>query len=142
MQDERQDIIEGKNAVTEALIAKTPLDKIYIASGEHDRAFGFIAGAAKENGVSVVYCDKRKLDAMSATKAHQGVVAVCAIREYAELSDLLDIAKQRGEAPFIIMCDEITDPQNLGAIIRSAECFGAHGVVITKRRSAGMTAII
>jgi 23S rRNA (guanosine2251-2'-O)-methyltransferase len=87
----------------------------------------------------VVEVDRRKLDSMSATKAHQGVIALCAVREYCTVKDILDIAHKRGEPPFVVACDEIEDPHNLGAIIRTAECVGAHGVVIPKRRSAGLT---
>ena len=90
----------------------------------------------------MVECDRRKLDFMSQTHAHQGVVAVCAVREYCTVEDIFAIAEQRGEPPFIIVCDEISDGHNLGAIIRSAECAGAHGVIIPKRRSAGLTAVV
>ena len=86
--------------------------------------------------------DRRKLDAMSVTKAHQGVIAVAAVREYCAVEDILAVAAERGEPPFVILCDEISDPHNLGAILRTAECVGAHGVVIPKRRSAGLTSIV
>lgn len=142
MELERNDLIEGRNAVTEALRAGRPIDKIYIAKGETDRALGHIAGRARDAGVAVVDCDRRKLDAMSATKAHQGVIAVCALREYSSVEDMLELARERGEPPFIILCDEISDPHNLGAVIRTAECVGAHGVIIPKHRSAGMTAVV
>ena len=135
-------MIEGRNAVLEALRAGRALDKVYIARGETDKALAHIAGLARERGVSVSDCDRRKLDAMSVTKAHQGVIAVCAVREYASLDDILALAESRGEAPFVVVCDEISDPHNLGAIIRSAECVGAHGVVIPRRRSAGLTAVV
>ena len=138
----KNEMIEGRNAVLEALRAGRALDKVYIARGETDKALAHIAGLARERGVSVSDCDRRKLDAMSVTKAHQGVIAVCAVREYASLDDILALAESRGEAPFVVVCDEISDPHNLGAIIRSAECVGAHGVVIPKRRSAGLTAVV
>ena len=138
----QNELIEGRNAVTEALRAGRPLDKIYIAKGDTDSALGHIASKAKSAGIVVVNCDRRKLDAMSVTKAHQGVVALCAVREYCSIGDMLALAAERGEAPFIIVCDEISDPHNLGAVIRSAECAGAHGVVIPKRRSAGLTTIV
>lgn len=134
--------IEGRNAVTEALRAGRPIDKIYLASAESDRALGFISTAARSRGIAVVECDRRKLDAMSTTHAHQGVIAVCAVRNYFTVQDLLDIAREKGEDPFLVVCDEITDGHNLGAIIRSAECAGAHGVIIPKRRSAGLTAVV
>ncbi len=141
-ENDREDLVEGRNAVIEALRAGRALDKIYIAKGETDKTLGHIAARARDAGIVVVEADRRKLDAMSATKAHQGVVAVAAVREYCSLEDILDIAEQRGEAPFVILCDEISDPHNLGAILRSAECAGAHGVVIPKRRSAGLTGIV
>ena len=136
------DIIEGRNAVIEALRAGRAIDKIFIAKGDVDKTLGHIASKAREQGVVVVEADRRKLDFMSRTKAHQGVVALAALREYCEVADILALAQERGEAPFVIVCDEISDPHNLGAIIRTAECVGAHGVVIPKRRSAGLTAIV
>ena len=145
MENERgiqNEIIEGRNAVIEALRAGRAIDKLYINKGEVDKTLGHIASKAREQGVVVVECDRRKLDFMSQTHAHQGVIAVCAVREYCAVEDILAIAKERGEAPFVIVCDEISDGHNLGAIIRSAECAGAHGVIIPKRRSAGLTAIV
>lgn len=139
---DRPDLVEGRNAVIEALRAGRPIDKIYMAAGETDRTLGHIAAKAKEAGVVVSRCDRRKLDAMSTTGAHQGIIAVCAAREYCELSDLLELAYERGEDPFLIACDELADPHNLGAIIRTAECAGAHGIIIPKRRSAGVTAVV
>ena len=136
------DIIEGRNAVIEALRAGRAIDKIFIAKGDVDKTLGHIASKAREQGVVVVEADRRKLDFMSRTKAHQGVIALVALQEYCEIKDILSLAQERGEAPFVIVCDEISDPHNLGAIIRSAECVGAHGVVIPKRRSAGLTAIV
>ena len=136
------DIIEGRNAVIEALRAGRAIDKIFIAKGDVDKTLGHIASKAREQGVVVVEADRRKLDFMSRTKAHQGVIALVALQEYCEIKDILALAEERGEAPFVIVCDEISDPHNLGAIIRSAECVGAHGVVIPKRRSAGLTAIV
>ena len=138
----KNDTIEGRNAVIEALRAGRAIDKIYIAKGDVDKTLGHIASKAREKGVVVVEADRRKLDFMSQTHAHQGVIALAAVRDYCELSDILALAAERGESPFVIVCDEISDPHNLGAIIRSAECAGAHGVVIPKRRSAGLTAIV
>ena len=134
--------IEGRNAVIEALRAGRAIDKIYIAKGEVDQTLGHIASKARAQGVVVVETDRRKLDAMSRTHAHQGVVALCAVREYCTVEDLLQRAQEKGEPPFLVMCDEISDPHNLGAIIRTAECVGAHGVIIPKRRSAGLTAVV
>ena len=135
-----ENIIEGKNAVTEAIRAGRPLDKVFLVRGSADRALAFIASSAKAAGVPVTECDRRKLDAMSATGAHQGVIAVAAAREYCTLEDILDRADALGQAPFVVVCDGLEDPRNLGAVIRCAECAGAHGVVIGKHRSAGLTA--
>ena len=136
------ELIEGRNAVTEALRAERPIDKIYVAGGEADKTLGFISSSARDRGITVVECDRRKLDNMSQTHAHQGVIAVCAVREYVTVQDILEKAAEQQEDPFIVVCDEITDSHNLGAIIRSAECAGAHGIVIPKRRSAGLTAVV
>ena len=138
----RNEIIEGRNAVIEALRAGRAIDKLYISRGEVDKTLGHIASKARDKGIVVVECDRRKLDFMSQTHAHQGVIAVCAVREYCSVEDILAIAGERGETPFVIVCDEISDGHNLGAIIRSAECAGAHGVIIPKRRSAGLTAVV
>ena len=140
--NDREDRIEGRNAVIEALRANRAIDKIYLAKGDVDKTLGHIASKAREKGIVVVECDRRKLDFMSQTHAHQGVIAVCAVREYCTVEDILAIARDSGEAPFVIVCDEISDGHNLGAIIRSAECAGAHGVIIPKRRSAGLTAVV
>lgn len=138
----KNEIIEGRNAVIEALRAGRTIDKIYINKGDVDKTLGHIAAKARDKGIVVVECDRRKLDFMSATHAHQGVIAVCAVREYCTVGDIFKAAEEKGEPPFIIVCDEISDPHNLGAVIRSAECAGAHGVIIPKRRSAGATAIV
>ena len=135
-----ENVIEGKNAVTEAIRAGRALDKVFLVRGSSDRALAFIAASARSAGVPVTECDRRRLDAMSATGSHQGVVAVAAAREYCTLEDILASAEKLGEDPFVVVCDGIEDPRNLGAIIRCAECAGAHGVVIPKRRSAGLTA--
>ena len=135
-------VIEGRNAVTEALRAGTPMDKLYIAKGETDRTLSALAAQARKAGVVVVECDRRKLDAMSETHSHQGVIALAAAKAYATVEDILAAARERGEPPLIVVCDEISDPHNLGAIIRTAECAGAHGVIIPKRRSAGLTAVV
>ena len=138
----QNEIIEGRNAVQEALRAGRAIDKLYISKGEVDKTLGHIASTARDKGIVVVECDRRKLDFMSQTHAHQGVIALCAVRDYCSLEDLFAIAEERGEPPFFVVCDEISDGHNLGAIIRSAECAGAHGVIIPKRRSAGLTAVV
>ena len=136
----RNDLIEGRNAVMEALRAGRTIDKIFIAKGDVDKTLGHIASKARSAGIVVTEADRRKLDAMSQTHAHQGVIALCAVKEYSTIEDMLAIAAERGEAPFLVLCDEISDPHNLGALIRTAECVGAHGVIIPKRRSAGTAA--
>ena len=135
-------LIEGRNAVTEAIQAGAPIDKLYLARGETDRTLGRIAARARKAGIVVVEADRRKLDAMSVTHSHQGVIAVAAAQAYATVDDILAAARERGEKPLVVVCDEISDPHNLGAIIRTAECAGAHGVIIPKRRSAGLTAVV
>ena len=131
-------IIEGRNAVAEALRSGTPIDKLYIARGETDATLGHIASTAREQGIVVSHADRRKLDAMSATGSHQGVIASAAVRAYASVEDIFRAAGERGETPLVVVCDELSDPHNLGAVIRTAECAGAHGVIIPKRRSAGL----
>ena len=139
---EADGIIEGRNAVIEALRTGTAIDKIYLARGETDKTLGHIASKARDAGIAVVDADRRKLDAMSRTHSHQGVIALAAVREYVTVDSILKIAEDRGEKPLLVVCDEISDPHNLGAILRTAECAGAHGVIIPKRRSAGLTAIV
>ena len=141
-QEENDGIIEGRNAVIEALRVGTPIDKVYIAKGETDAALGHIAAKARAAGCAVVDADRRKLDQMSQTHAHQGVIAIAAVREYATVEDILAAARTKGEAPLIVVCDELSDPHNLGAVIRTAYCAGALGVIIPKRRSAGLTAVV
>ena len=134
--------LEGRNALTEALKSGRTIDKVFIASGETDRALQRLAAQAKEAGAVVVPVDRRKLDAMSTTRSHQGVIALAAARAYFSIEDLLQEAADRGETPLLVICDELSDPHNLGAILRSAECAGAHGVIIPKRRSVGLTAVV
>lgn len=137
-----ENMLEGRNAVTEALKAGRTIDKVFLASGDTDSTLRYIASLAKKNGAVVTYCDRRKLDTMTQTGAHQGVIAMAAAHDYATIDEILAAAQEKGEAPLVVICDEITDPHNLGAIIRTAECAGAHGVIIPKRRSAGLTAIV
>jgi len=134
--------IEGRNAVIEALRSGVNIDKVFIAKGEVDSTLKHIASKARAAGAAVVEADRRKLDSMSLTHSHQGVIAMAAFADYVTISDILDIARQKGEDPLIIICDEISDPHNLGAIIRTCEATGAHGVIIPKRRSAGLNATV
>ncbi|MBE6936208.1 MAG: 23S rRNA (guanosine(2251)-2'-O)-methyltransferase RlmB [Ruminococcaceae bacterium] len=135
-------LIEGRHAVTEALRSGRTIDKIHILFGSTDAALAAIKAKASAMGITVNECDRQRLDAMSTTGVHQGVIAVAAAHEYAELSDILDAAREAGEAPLIVVCDGINDPHNLGAIIRTAGAAGAHGVVIPKHRSVGLTATV
>ena len=134
--------LEGRNALQEALRSGRTIDKVFIADGEIDRGLQRLAAEAKEAGAVVVPVDRRKLDAMSTTRSHQGVIALVAAHLYFTIDDILEEAASRGETPLIVVCDELSDPHNLGAILRSAECAGAHGVIIPKRRSVGLTATV
>ena len=131
-------IILGRNAVIEALKSGRRIDKIYMVSGAEGSARK-IEGMAGERRIPVVFKDRKTLDKMSDGAVHQGVIAAAAPYSYAEVSDILKLAEDRGEEPFIIILDEIEDPHNLGAIIRSADGAGAHGVIIPKRRAAELT---
>ena len=134
--------LEGRNALQEALRSGRTIDKVFIAAGDTDRGLQRLAAECREAGAVVVPVDRRKLDLMSTTHAHQGIIAQAAAHEYATIDDILQEAADRGEAPLIVICDELSDPHNLGAIMRSAECAGAHGVIIPKRRSVGLTATV
>ena len=128
-----EDMIEGRNAVTEALRSGRTVNKVYLVDGDTDRALGRLAAMAKEAGAVVVRIDRRKLNEMSQTGAHQGVIASVAVHDYATIDDILAAAEAKGEMPLIVLCD---------AILRTAECAGAHGVIIPKRRSVGLTAVV
>ncbi len=133
-------IIEGRNSVFEALRTGRAVDKILYSEG--DKNISHIIAAAKQAGVVVSKCDRRKLDSLSRSGAHQGVMAFAAAHEYSTVEDILKYAENTGRPPLVVVCDEISDPHNLGAIIRSAEAAGAHGVIIPKRRNAGLTAVV
>ena len=137
-----EDMIEDRNAVTEAIRSGRTINKVFLADGDTDRALGRLAAMAKEAGAVVVRIDRRKLNEMSQTGAHQGIMASVAVHDYATIDDILAAAEAKGEAPLIVLCDELSDPHNLGAILRTAECAGAHGVIIPKRRSVGLTAVV
>ena len=134
--------LEGRNAILEALNRGRPIDKILIKKGEVEGTLRVIAAKARERGIVVQEVNRLKLDLMSQTSSHQGVIALCAAHEYAEVSDILARARERGEAPLILLLDGITDPHNLGAIIRTADAAGVHGVIIPKNRAAGLTGIV
>ena len=133
------ELLIGRNPITEALASGRSIIKIMIAKRTNSGPAVEIAAKAKKAGIPVQEVERKKLDFMTGGAAHQGVAALCAMKDYAEVEDILALAEQRNEPPFIIILDEIEDPHNLGAIIRSAECAGAHGVIIKKRRSAGLT---
>lgn len=134
--------IEGRNAVLEAYRSGKTIDKLYVQEGCHDGIVNSITREARKQNTIVNYVAKERLDQMSTTGKHQGVIAQAAAYEYAELEDIFAKAEEKGEAPFIIILDEIEDPHNLGAIIRTANLAGAHGVIIPKRRAAGLTATV
>ena len=134
--------LEGRNALTEALKSGRTIDKVFVAAGDTDRSLQRLAAQAKEAGAVVVPVDRRKLDQMSTTRSHQGIIALAAAHTYYTIDDILEEAASRGENALIVICDELSDPHNLGAIMRSAECAGAHGVIIPKRRSVGLTATV
>ena len=134
--------IEGRNAVIEAFRSGKPIDKIYILDGCQDGPVMTIKREAKKHDTMVKFVEKERLDQMSETGHHQGVIAYAAAYEYAEVEDILENARRKGEPPFIFLLDNIEDPHNLGAIIRTANLAGAHGVIIPKNRAAGLTATV
>lgn len=135
-----QDKIEGRNPVTEAIKSGREIDKLLVCAKEG--SIKKIVAMAKERGIIVQNVMKSKLDELSQTGAHQGVIALVAAHEYSTVEDILESAKQKGEAPFLIMLDEITDPHNLGSVLRTANAVGAHGVIIPKRRSVGLSSVV
>ena len=134
--------IEGRNAVIEAYRSGKPIDKIFILDGCQDGPIMTIKREAKKHDTLVKFVPKERLDQMSETGKHQGVIAYAAAYEYAEVEDILNAAKEKGEAPFIFLLDNIEDPHNLGAIIRTANLAGAHGVIVPRRRAAGLTSTV
>ncbi|MBQ8309686.1 MAG: 23S rRNA (guanosine(2251)-2'-O)-methyltransferase RlmB [Clostridia bacterium] len=132
----------GRNAVRELLKSERSVDKLLVQRGERTGSITVLVAQAIERGIPVIETDKQKLDAIAGFAPHQGVIAYAAEKEYCTVDDILAIAKERGEAPLIVICDGITDPYNLGAIIRCAECCGAHGLIIPKRRAAGLSPLV
>lgn len=137
-----ESVIEGRNAVIEAIRAGKTIDKLYILDGCQDGPMMTIRREAKKAGTLVRYVDRERLDQMSQTGKHQGVIATVAAYEYAEVEDILAAARARNEEPFLVLLDNIEDPHNLGAIIRTANLAGAHGVIIPKNRAVGLTATV
>lgn len=137
-----ENIIEGRNAVLEAFRSGKPVDKLYVLDGCQDGPVRTIVREARKHDTIIQFVEKERLAQLSETGRHQGVIAYAAAYEYSEVSDMLELARERGEDPFIILLDNIEDPHNLGAIIRTANLAGAHGVIIPKRRAAGLTATV
>lgn len=134
--------IEGRNAVLEAFRSGKPIDKLFVLDGCMDGPVKTITREAKKHDTIINYVTKERLDQLSETKKHQGVIAMAAAYEYAEVEDILARAREKGEPPFLVLLDGIEDPYNLGAIIRTANLAGAHGVIIPKRRAVGLTAVV
>jgi len=134
--------IEGRNAVLEAYRSGKSIDKLYVLEGTHDGPIQSILREARKHDTVVQFVDRRRLDQMSVSGSHQGVIAYAAAYDYAEIEDILNAAKEKDEAPFIILLDNIEDPHNLGAIIRTANLSGAHGVIVPKHRACGLTAVV
>ncbi len=136
-----EDCIIGRNAVLEALRSGRSLDSVWIAKGERGGSVGVICALCRENGIPIKETDVRKLNSLGGNN-HQGVMAFAACKEYASLEDVFEKAKAAGQPPFVIVCDELEDAHNLGAVIRSAEAAGCHGVIIPKRRAVGLTSTV
>ena len=137
-----ENIVSGRNAVRELLSGTRDIEKIYVQSGEREGSLNQIIAMASEKKIPVVEAERSKLDYMSSGTRHQGVVAVASERNYYSVDEILDYAKEKGEAPFLVILDGVEDPHNLGAVIRSAECLGVHGVIIPKRRAVGLTSTV
>lgn len=138
----KENNIEGRNAVLEAFRSGKTIDRLYILDGCQDGPVRTIAREAKKQDTIVSYVSKKRLDQLSETRKHQGVIAVAASYAYAEVEDILENARKKGEPPFVFLLDNIEDPHNLGALIRTANLAGAHGVIIPKRRAVGLTAAV
>lgn len=139
LDNQRNDIIAGRNPVMEAIRSGRSIESILVAKGERSGSVVAIIAKAKQKNIPVKDVESKKLDFLAKGVNHQGIVAQCAVKEYSALEDIFALAEERGESPFIIVLDKIEDPHNLGAIIRTAECAGAHGVIIPERRSAGLS---
>ena len=137
-----EDKIIGRNPVMEAIKANREIEKIFIKKGGAEGSIVSIIKKAKENGIIVTEVDKQKLDTMAAGGNHQGIIALAAVCEYVSVKDILNAAREKGKAPFVIICDKITDPHNLGSILRTANCVGADGIIIPKRNSVGLNSVV
>ncbi len=137
-----EDKIIGRNPVMEAIRAGHEIDKIFVKKGAAEGSIVSIIKKAKERGIIVTETEKQKLDAMTEGANHQGIVALAAVCPYASVGDILKKAEEKGKPPFVIICDKITDPHNLGSIIRTANCVGADGIIVPKRNSVGLSAVV
>lgn len=137
--EEQSGIVIGRNAVSELLKSGRAIDKIYVRKGEREGSVTVLVAKAIERGIPVVESELSKLDFISGGANHQGIVAMASMKEYVSVDDILSIARERGEKPLIVIADSIEDPHNLGALIRCAECAGAHGIIIPKRHAVGIT---
>ena len=132
----------GRNAVKELLNSGRDIDKIYIQKGEREGSIKMLISKSAERKIPIIEAEKSKLDALCQTGAHQGIAALVAEQNYSTVDEIIEYAESRGEKPFIVICDGVEDPHNLGAIIRSVDCSGAHGVIIPKRRSVGLSSTV
>ncbi len=139
--NQTEDYISGRNAVGEALRSSRAIDRVLVTRGEHTGSIGMLLGQCRDKGILIKEVDSRKLDSLVGPH-HQGIVAVAACKGYVTLDDLFEAAAAKGEPPFFVVCDELEDPHNLGAILRTADASGVHGVIVPKRRSAGLTSAV
>ena len=135
-------MIVGRNAVRELLASGRNIDKVLIARGEREGSIGVLVSEILDRRIPLIETDRRKMDTMCANLHHQGIIAYAAARDYVQIEDILALAAEKGEMPFILIADGVEDPHNLGAMIRSAECAGVHGVIIPKRRAVGLTSVV
>ena len=143
--DKRTDnecVIFGRNAVKELLADGRDIDKVYVQRAEREGSVKMLLGKISERKIPVVEVDKSKLDMLAGSPHHQGILAILPEKEYSTIDEILEYAKSKNEKPFVVICDGVSDPHNLGAIIRSAECSGVHGVIIPKRRAVGLTSVV
>ena len=137
-----ESLISGRNAVKELLSCGRDIDKIYVQRGEREGSVKMLIGKAAERKIPIIEVEKSKLDSMCSGSSHQGIVAIAAEHEYSTVDEIIEYAESLGEKPFVVICDGVEDPHNLGAIIRSSECSGVHGVIIPKRRAVGLTHVV
>jgi len=137
-----ENLVFGRNAIRELLASGRSVDKVMVARGEREGSIGELIRTAREAGIPVLETERSKLDALTQGAKHQGILAFAAERAYASVSDILAYARSRGETPLIVVLDGVEDPHNLGAILRTADCVGAHGVIIPKRRAVGLTPVV